>query len=686
MADLFNIGLSGLRASQTNLSVTGQNITNVNTPGYSRQTAVQSAREPSFSGVGYIGNGTNITDVNRIYNEFLTSQVRTSTSINSEVTAFQTQMEEINTLLSSTATGITPGLQNFFDALQTSIEDPASLAGRQLFLSEAEGLASRFNTVHERLSTQTKFIGEQMGTLANQVSRLSTSIAGYNDAIEKAAANGAQPNDLLDARDEAVRQLSEMIGVTVVKQDNNSINVFIGSGQPLVVGKDASSLTAEAGGTDPERTELFLVSGGSKQEITSLVSGGELGGLVRYRRDVLDQAMNSVGRLALSIASEVNDQLAKGLDLNGKAGGLLFQDINSDAQVESRSTGRPTNSSVLDPVDPDKLVQAKLDIDITDTSQLTTSDYEVVFSSGTEFSVRRLSDNKIFESLSLPENPPDPSVPPPVVDGFSIVLSDPDIKPGNGDRFLLTPTRSGAGAMEAVMNQPQELGFAAPAVADASLNNRGNAKVSQPVLTAGPEPLVPADMAAFMPITITYVPDPGNPNTLQPVFTSAGGEFSPAPVVSNNKLSWSVNRTVNPGDPVYTYSFSMEMTGKPLEGDVFTVDFNEGKSDNRNALILSDLQTDAVLGKADEAVGYSFSDGYGELVQQVATHTAQARSDSEASGAVLKQTQNNRDSVSAVNLDEEAANLIKFEQYYNASAQVIQIARSVFDTLINSIR
>ena len=668
MADLFNIGLSGLRASQTNLSVTGQNITNVNTPGYSRQTAVQTAREPSFSGVGYIGNGTTIADVNRIYNEFLTGQVRTSTSINSEVTAFQSQMEELNTLLSSTATGITPGMQNFFDALQTSIEDPASLAGRQLFLSESEGLASRFNTVHERLSTQTQFIGQQMGTLADQVSRLATSIAGYNDAIGRAAANGAQPNDLLDARDEAVRQLSGLIGVTVVKQDQNSINIFIGSGQPLVVGKEASSLTAETGLSDPERTELFLVSGVSKQGITNLVSGGELGGLVRYRRDVLDQAMNSVGRLALSIASEVNDQLGKGLDLNGKAGSPLFLDINSEAQIESRSRGRPTNSS-----------DATLDIRITDTSQLTTSDYEVVYSSPTEFSVRRLSDNEPFGPFIV-----DPAVDPAdsfVVDGFSIALNPGSGQVSAGDRFLLTPTRSAAGAMDAVMKQPQELGFAAPAKAEVGLENRGNAKVSQPTLIASPQPIDPETIQAFLPIEATYdealkqlnlsYTDPTDPDVRVPM----------API-----------ENVEPGKTntfeleVGEYKFSMSMTGTPLNEDRFDVSLNTGQSDNRNALILSNLQSDKVLGQANGAAGYSFADGYGDLVQRVATFTAQARSDSEASGAVLKQAQNNRDSVSAVNLDEEAANLIKFEQYYNASAQVIQIARSVFDTLINSIR
>lgn len=660
MADLFGIGLSGLKASQTNLAVTGQNITNVNTPGYSRQTALQEARNPSLTGAGYIGNGTNVVDVQRIYNEFLTNQVRSSTAINSEVNAFQTQMEELNTLLSGTATGITPGLQNFFDALQTSVEDPASLPARQLFLSESEGLASRFNTVQTRLSTQTEFIGQQMGTLTGQVSRLAESVAQYNDSISRAMANGSEPNDLFDARDEAVRQLSELIGVTVVPQGNSSINLFVGSGQPLVVGKEASSLQVVRGTADPSRAEVQLVSGGSAQGITSLISGGQLGGLIRYRQDVLDQALNSVGRLALSIADEVNSQLGQGLDINGKAGAQLFKDINSPDQLDLRSQARPTNS------DPN----TKLNVFITDTSQLSTSDYEVLFSSATEYSIRRMSDNKVTGPLDI--NPTLPATPV-EVDGFEITLPAGG-SVAAGDRFLLTPTRYGSGGMESVMQQPEELGFAAPASADTSLANRGTAQITQPILTEGPQPIDPAVMQNFMPIEMSY--GPGNVLNL----TSATGTVLPNVININpgqtNTLEWEIDG----------YTFSMKMTGTPLEGDSFEINFNEGKSDNRNALALSDLQTKAVLGQADGRAGFSFVDGYGDLVQRVATFTGQARSDSDSSTAVLKQATNNRDSVSAVNLDEEAANLIKFEQYYNASAQVLQVARSLFDTLISSIR
>ncbi|UJJ32138.1 flagellar hook-associated protein FlgK [Halopseudomonas maritima] len=657
MANLFGIGLSGLKSAQTQLSVTGQNITNVNTPGYTRQTAVQTAQVPSFTGAGYMGNGTKVVDVDRIYNQFLTNQVRTATSTNAEVQAFKSQLEQLNTLVSSSATGITPGLQSYFDALQTAIEDPANLPARQLFLSEAEGLAARFNTVQTSLSSQNQFIGQQMGTLADQASRLASSIASYNDSIAVAAANGAQPNDLLDARDEAVRELSELIGVTVVQQDDNMLNIFIGSGQPLVVGNQASTLAVQPGAGDPSRVDVVLKAGNAVQDVTGLISGGELGGLIKYRNDVLDPALNAIGRLALSIASEFNEQQGQGLDLNGNAGASLFNDINSAELVDGRSLARATNS------DPN----AKLDVLISDTSQLSTSDYEVVFTSATEFTVRRTSDDSVSGPYDLN------SVPPPELDGFTIELGGGGI--AAGDRFLLTPTRHAAAEMTVVMQQPQELAFAAPGSVEASLDNRGTGSLSQPSLTAGPSPIDSAALQGLLPVELSYDEASGE---LQ--VTGGTATLNPSPLVITPGQTNSVEVTVG------GYTFSMSMTGTPKDGDSFNLAFNAGVADNRNALVMSGLQTAKVLGQANGAEGFSFVDGYGDLVQRVATYTAQARTNSESSAAVLTQATNNRDSVSAVSLDEEAANLIKFEQYYNASAQVIQVARTIFDTLINSVR
>ena len=656
MADLFNIGLSGLRAAQTNLSVTGQNITNVNTPGYSRQTAIQTANPPGYSGAGYMGTGTKVVDVQRIYNQFLTNQVRTTTSAAAANHAYNIQIEELNSTLSSTASGITTGLKSYFAALQTSIEDPASLPGRQLFLSEAQGLAGRFNSVHQQLATQNQFLNQQMTTVAEQVSRLAVSVAGYNDAISKAAANGAAPNDLLDARDEAIRQLSEYVSVTVVDQGDNSINLFIGSGQPLVVGKEASVLQTKPGLSDPGRLDIQLVSGNSAQDVSDLISGGELGGLLRYRDDVLDQAFNALGRISLAIASEFNQQLGKGLDLNGQVGSDLFGDINSDAYMDLRSRGREGNRS-----------DAALDVRIADTSTLSTSDYELTFTSDTEFTVRRVNDNRVLGPFDVSAAEGEPGYA--AFDGLD--LSGQTGNYMEGDRYLLTPTRNAAQSLSVVMTEPQQLAFASPMTAQASLNNRGTGNVNQPLLTSGPQPL-DLDRLKALGVEFSYA-DNGDGTG---VLTSTNPPLS-IDVTLGQPFSWEVDG----------HEFSMTLSGKPLDGDSFSVDFNSGGvADNRNALALAGLQTQQVLGKGEGARGFSLLDGYGDLVQKVATFTAQSRTETEANMAMLAQATNNRNSVSAVNLDEEAASLIQFEQYYNASAQIIQVARTVFDTLISSMR
>lgn len=663
MSDLFQVGLSGLRAAQTQLSVAGQNITNVNTPGYSRQTAIQTTIPASFTGAGYMGNGTKVVDIQRIYNQFLTNQVRTTTSAAAANEAYKVQIEELNSTLSSTASGITKGMQNYFGALQTAIEDPASLPARQLFLSEAQGLAGRFNSVHEQLNTQNRFINDQMATVAQQVTRLAQSIAGFNDAIAKAAANGAAPNDLLDARDEAIRQLSGYVGVTVVNQDDHSVNLFIGSGQPLVVGKEASMLQAATGQADPGRVDIRLVSGNAAQDVTGLISGGELGGLLDYRQNVLDQALNALGRMSLSIASEFNQQLGKGLDLNGQVGSPLFNDINSAELLSLRSRARESNPSA-----------AGLAVHISDTSLLSTSDYELTFTSDTEFNVRRVSDNRVLGPFDITAT--DSSAQGyPAFDGLD--LSGQADAFMAGDRFLLTPTRSAAQSLSVVMTEPQQLAFAAPMAAQADIQNRGTGSVTQPVLLTGPQPLALTDLRNLG-VTFTYAQD-GTltaTSTAIPVKTITPASWSMA-AGETRELSWEVDG----------HRFSMTLSGQPLDGDTFMLDFNQGGvADNRNALLMSELQSRTVLGKTDGARGFSLLDGYGDLVQKVATFTAQSRTESEASHSMLTQATNNRNSVSAVSLDEEAASLIQFEQYYNASAQIIQVARTVFDTLINTMR
>ena len=272
MASLISIGLSGLSASQTALATTGNNIANVDTAGYSRQSVVQKSASAEFIGVGYVGNGTTVADVRRIYSEYLNTQLRTSTGLDAEAQTYLTQINQTDALLADSTTGISSVLSSFFAALQTAAENPTDASARALLLTNASGLAERFGSVYSQLADQNTYINSQLSSMAEQVNQLASSIANYNQAIVQASANGATPNDLLDARDQALVDLSELVGVTVVMEGNNA-NVFIGSGQPLVMGNTASTLTAEPSTTDPTRLNLMLTSGYSSIDVTSVVSG-----------------------------------------------------------------------------------------------------------------------------------------------------------------------------------------------------------------------------------------------------------------------------------------------------------------------------------------------------------------------------------------------------------------------------
>ena len=678
MADLLNIGLSGLAANKTSLAVTGHNITNVNTPGFSRQETVQATRIPQFSGAGYIGSGTTLVDVRRIYNEFLNTQVRSSTALNSDTQSYLGQINQLDSLLAGSTTGVNPGLQKVFAALQTAAEDPANIPARQLALSEAEGLAKRFNTVYDRLNEQNAFINKQLSAVTDQVNQLATSIAGYNEAIAVAASNGQQPNDLLDAREEAVRKLSTFIGVTVVAQDDNSYNLFVGSGQPLVVGSTASRLEVVPGLSDPLRSEVQFVSGNSRQGITSLITGGEMGGLIRYREDVLDTTLNSVGRLALSVTDQVNRQLGQGLDLNGQFGNGLFRELNDPELIGQRSLARIGNSDTT----------ANLNVLIEDTTQLTTSDYEVEFTSATDYTVRRVSDGTSFGPFDITV------VPAAEFDGVSLSVASGTF--AAGDRFRVMPTRNAGESIRADMKRPEELAFAAPLKSQTSPANIGTGVISQPTLLT--------EIDIYDPVAQTNLETSlRNAPPLRIVMGAGGGATQGYDVVDingnvidtgvivpgqNNKITITVPATAGPPAVPVPFDYEVAISGRPQGGDNFSVSFNtNGVSDNRNALKLIDLQNRTTIGinpLAPATTGSSFTDAYGDLVERVGTLTSQARVDGEATGAILKQATDNRDSISAVNLDEEAAKLIQFEQYYQASAQIIQVARSLFDTLINT--
>ncbi|PZP26220.1 flagellar hook-associated protein FlgK [Pseudomonas kuykendallii] len=676
MSNLLSIGLSGLSASQAALNVTGNNITNADTAGYTRKTTEQVAAPSQRSGNVYIGSGTTLTDVRRMYSSYLGTQVNTSTSLSSDSQSYYTQIQQVNSLLADSTTGISTVLQSFFTSLQTAAASPTDAASRQLLLTQSNALSSRFNAIYDQLADQNGYINEQLGSMTNQVNKLASNVAQYNLAITQAASTGATPNDLLDARDETVRQLNELIGVSVVNQDGN-YNLYIGSGQPLVVGNSASTLNATPSQDDPTRYALTLTQGSATRDVTSAVTGGEIGGLLRYRTDVLDSTMNELGRMALVVSDAVNSQLGQGLDLKGEFGAPLFGDINSATLIAQRSLAQEGNSSAT----------SNFNVTIKDSGALTTSDYEVTFTDSTHYTVTRSSDGAKFPSgngtFDTATNPA------PVVDGFSLQLTG-----GNaaaGDTFTIIPTRTAAGSISTSMTDAGQLAFAAPLAGVITTGNYGSGAITQPTLTTKIDitnPVAQANMQASlksgMPVKMVF--DAAGAGTQgYNLYDSAGNNIGTGTIVPGNNNTVTVNVAANPPSVPSAFSFETSISGKPGAGDSFTFSFNaNGTADNRNAQSLLDLQTKATIGSSGSSSGKSFVAAYSSLIEQVGAKTNQAKLDASATSAILTQAKSSWDSYSGVNLDEEAANLIKFEQYYNASSQIIQIARSTFDTLINS--
>lgn len=646
MVDLINIGLSGLNASKTRLSTSGHNISNIDTPGFSRQSVSQTSSPALPSGVGYLGTGTSLVDVRRTYSEFLTGQVRSTTSLSSSASTYQGQVEQLDALLSGSTTSLAPSLQSFFGAMQTAADDPANLPARQQVLSEAGGLAQRFNALGAGLAEQNAVVNRQMGALGEQINRLAGSVGNLNEKISAALANGQQPNDLLDLRDETVRQLSSYVGVNVVAQDDKSYNVFIGSGQPLVVGNQVSRLDVGPSASDPTRNELQLQIGDLRQNITGQISGGELGGLLRFRDDVLVPSQNALGRLALTVADQVNGQLGQGLDLQGRTGAALFEDINSPAQVAQRSY--PTGMSVR----------------IENTGTLQAKDYSVRIESATDGTYRMREANGAWSDTLYTFGEDNGQ-------GFSLTPEE-GATFADGATLTIMPTRRAAGDLRVQLDQTDRLAFAAPVRAGSGNQNGGTGTIGQPELVESPSPLVATDLKAALGadgLTLRY-------NGTSGALEDADGNSYPVTAGSSNTLSLSTGG----------YRLEFSFGGRPADGDTFTLSFNaNGVSDNRNALKLADLQNRTTLDVAPGS-GATFSEDYGGLIERVGTRAAQSKLDSEATGALLQQATDSRDSLSAVSLDEEAANLIKFEQYYNASAQIVQVARNLFDTLLSSIR
>lgn len=680
---LLNIGMSGLNAAQGSLSVLSNNIANANTAGYSRQQTIQSANASNQYGGVFIGSGTTLADVRRVYNEYLDTAYQNSTSLNSDAKAYLDQVSAVDKTLSDKTTGMSSVLSSFFAAVQTASANPSDTSARQILLTSAQTLSNRFNSISSQLSQQKETINSQLTSLTDQVNQLTSSIASLNKQITQVqGSSNTTPANLLDARAEAVRSLNELIGVNA-SEKNGVFSVSTGTGQSLVLGDRSNTLSAVPSKSDTSQYTIQMnASGGTAMDLGNVISGGSIGGLLRYRSDVLMPAINDLGRIAIVTADTINSQLGQGIDLNGEFGSSMFKDINSAASVALRSLSAQGNQGV-----------GSLGVTIKDTSKLTNFDYKVTFSDPADLNkvtVER-SDGKAMGAFDISATPPS------VIDGFTLELTNGPMQAG--DSFKVSPTASGAQDIGTVLNDPSKIAFAAPLKGEASKTNQGTGSFTPPTLTLPLDIQGGATTAQLrvgiensMPVKMVFG-KPAADGTQSYTLNDAKGD----PIGSGTIIPGQVNKiTVNVPMrdasgalvvPAKSFGFDTTVAGSPTDGDSTTFSFNAtGVSDNRNAQQLLNLQTKATVGVATDGTGgTSLVGANSKLVSTVGAKAAAATTDTTATNALLTANKNARNSVSQVNLDEEAGDMIKFQQYYTASSQIIKAAQETFSTLINSL-
>jgi flagellar hook-associated protein 1 FlgK len=631
MADMLNTSISGLLAFQRALDTTSHNITNANTVGYSRQLPEFMTRQSQPSGAGWVGNGVDVSTVKRAYDDFLASQARSSSSAYQQASTYATQAERVSNLFGSSTTGLSSSLQSFVNALHSVADTPTSIPARQTLLSQAQTLVQRLQSYDNSLRNFDQQVNATLETEATAISTLAQGIAKLNQQISSGyAQTGQPPNDLMDQRDRLVDELSTHINVSVVAQNDRSVNVFIGNGQPLVVGQTSATVVALPDAYDPTRNIIAVRSASGTADITSSLSGGTLGGMLDFREQMLDPARNTLGRLSIGLAQVMNTQHHEGMDLNGALGGDFFAvgGVRVEANASNGGTAGATVSRIPGAA-----------------GALTTSDYSLVSTSG-GWSLRRND-----TGATVPMTGTGTAADPFIADGMSIVVSG---TANVGDRLLIKPTADAVSGMRVLIADPEEIAAAAPITTRATAGNIGNGTIS-----AG-EVLNANNAQLRSPVTIT--------------FTSAT-QYQ----VSGDPTTY----TYTPGANIDANGWRVQINGTPAAGDSFSVrDNTSGSGDNRNALLLAGVMTQPVLNNGTASLNASAS----QFVGDIGVKTNQAQVTRDASKIVSDEASQALQSVSGVNLDEEAANLVRYQQAYMAIAQMIRVADTIFQSVIEATR
>ena len=646
---LLNVGARALLANQVALQTAGHNIANVSTPGYSRQSVVLQTVQGQFTGGGYIGKGVDVQTILRNHSELLTRQATAAAAVDAGDTVRMDRLRQLQDVFAGGPSGIGASVNEMMNALSDVVSSPMDLTARSVALTRMDETAARMRDASQRLDEIGYTVAEQLKSSMLAVNSLAKNIAGVNEQIARAKGNGQPANDLMDQRDQLIRELNQHIQTSQVAADDGSVSVFVAGSQPLVLGNKAAQLSiddpADFGAGSGQKVLNFQQPGSStKVELNeNMLGGGQVAGLLRFQNNDLAEGRNLLGRMAVAISESMNTQNRLGLTLDGTPGENLFAPISL-----GNATAATGNSAAV------------MGLQVADPTKLQASSYEIAFTGATTGTVTRHSDNKVFTFGNLGDLTT-------IMGNDGLALTNGGALPFPGaaanDRFLVNPLVGAAAMLQSLQYSPNDLAAANPVNVAMGPNNTGTLQmVKLQALTNPP--------GATAPVTITFT----GANTFTRSDTGA--------VVH----AYTSGQPINYDALTPPTGWSLTVNGAPKAGDTITID-------NALAPAYGDwYQRDAgnasaLMGLRDVPMfdGATLSDGFASAMAQIGTRTQSAQFAAELSSAIATNLERDRTAVSGVNLDEEAARLIQYQQAYQASAKMLQIAQNIFDTLIQGL-
>lgn len=652
---LMNLGVSGLNAALWGLTTTGQNISNAATPGYSVERPVYAEASGQYTSSGYMPQGVNTATVQRQYSQYLSDQLNSAQSQGGSLSTWYSLVAQLNNYVGSPTAGISTAITGYFTGLQNVANSAADPSVRQTAISNAQILANQLNAAGQQYDALRQSVNTQLTSTVSQINTYTAQIANLNQQISAASSQGQPPNQLMDQRDLAVSNLSSLAGVQVVRSDSG-YSVFLAGGQPLVLADKSYQLATVTSPSDP--SELTVVSQGiaganppgpNQALPDASLSGGTLGGLLAFRSQTLDPAQAQLGAVAASFAAQVNGQNALGVDLSGKPGGDLFTVAAPDVYSNQGNTGN-----------------ASLSVSFANPSQPTTSDYTLSYD-GTNYTLTDRASGAVVDQKTGPM--------PLSLGGLNFSFSSGGMNAG--DQFTVLPTRGALSGFGLATTNGSAIAAASPAITSPSSTNIGTATIALSGVSAGYQ--VPATKLTYDAATKslsgfpvgTTVTIPGTP----PTSVTINNPTDSVPYDPSTGAAMTMSGTAAGAMNGVTVTLS----GTPSDGDSFKIGpYAGGTSDGSNALALSKLVNAKTLGGGTTTL----TGAYANYVNNIGNAASQLKSSSTAQTALVGQITSAQQSVSGVNQNEEAANLMQYQQLYQANAKVIQTAASLFQTVL----